>query len=178
MRRHCNISFVGPPTVLYFYQAVNPKWCYNYATLYFGCVHMSSNGFIFYWYICNIFFECIENLFWLFSKRGLYKHYWCQNIMQNAGQFNPGIVQGQYHECWWPGPLRRQVISNHGIEDVWWTGLPRGGIATTCATSLSRNEIKENTYVTVLSHDKLTLKGPIPYIYGTQVWLSLCLQMS
>ena len=24
----------------------------------------------------------------------------------------------------------------------------------------------------------LTLKGPIPYIYGTQVWLSLCLQMS
>ena len=25
---------------------------------------------------------------------------------------------------------------------------------------------------------QLTLKGPIPYIYGTQVWLSLCLQMS
>ena len=24
----------------------------------------------------------------------------------------------------------------------------------------------------------LTLKGPIPHIYGTQVWLSLCLQMS
>ena len=24
----------------------------------------------------------------------------------------------------------------------------------------------------------LTLKGPIPYIYGTQVWLSLCLQKS
>ena len=24
----------------------------------------------------------------------------------------------------------------------------------------------------------LALKGPIPYIYGTQVWLSLCLQMS
>ena len=39
---------------------------------------------------------------------------------------------------------------------------------------------RENSPVTqtTLELTLLTLKGPIPYIYGTQVWLSLCLQMS
>ena len=51
---------------------------------------------------------------------------------------------GQYHGCWCPGSLCHLVISSHGIDYIWWIGpcLLWGGIVTTCAISISRNDIK------------------------------------
>ena len=35
--------------------------------------------------------------------------------MEDKDRFN---LYSQYHGCWWPGDLHRQVISNHDIDLV------------------------------------------------------------
>ena len=49
---------------------------------------------------------------------------------------------GQYHGCWCPGSLCRQVISSHDIDCVNYVGpyLTWGRISTTCVMSVWRND--------------------------------------
>ena len=51
-------------------------------------------------------------------------------------------ILGQYHDCWWPSSLRRQIISGHDIDCVHcgYHGFPCDCISTTCDVSVSRNE--------------------------------------
>ena len=48
---------------------------------------------------------------------------------------------GQFHCCWWPGSLRRQVISNHGFDHTGQTG-PKVSILRwiISITSMLRND--------------------------------------
>ena len=61
------------------------------------------------------------------------------------------------------------------IQKIIW-----GGISLTCTISTHWSLLRpyHSSWSTGSGLKFLTLKGPIPYIYGTQVWLSLCLQMS
>ena len=40
------------------------------------------------------------------------------------------IPHNQYHGCWWPGNIRSQGISNHGIDKVikQYSWLSKGGV--------------------------------------------------
>ena len=41
--------------------------------------------------------------------------YYCQHYFSPEKPKVPGEI-GQYHDCWWPGSLCQQVISNNGID--------------------------------------------------------------
>ena len=67
---------------------------------------------------------------------------WCRNF--------PGEPD-QYHDCWCPGSLRRQVISSHGIDTFLFTR-----IWNICNMSVSRNNGKctglNKRYINALTH--------------------------
>ena len=46
---------------------------------------------------------------WPFCPRG-------DDHIYPQGGPNLAFSQGQYHSCWWPGDVRSQVISRHGID--------------------------------------------------------------
>ena len=44
----------------------------------------------------------------------------CSNLLVLKSELS--WTKCQYHGCWWPGPLRLQVISSHGMDYVGWKG--------------------------------------------------------
>ena len=59
------------------------------------------------------------------------------------------------HICWCYGPLHRQVINDHGINFIWYTGpcLPLWWIFTTCSISISRND-RKSKYIFVFKKNQ------------------------
>ena len=91
-----------------------------------------------------------------------------------------GLVQERRNSSVLAMELRLSCI-NPSVYDMSFSTLPKArinlgwGLAN---ENLSLAESIPSMIPAKVQNFMLTLKGPIPYIYGTQVWLSLCLQMS
>ena len=88
-------------------------------------------------------------IFWRAFLNSLTVHWYnilakvCDNQHLTCREQIVPVQHRKYHGCWCPGSLRRQDISTHdiGYVEYMWSCLTSGGISTTCAMSVWRNDI-------------------------------------